>query len=229
MKLKKFLILLFIFSLSPIQASFNLAAIPVSDCALDNKAYVLTLGDGYSAPSSWMTLLANKTVQSEVGIGGMMQTEVENVISSFREDTGTLSMINDEMAVFQKSALNEKVLIDLMRLVTEMQKERIAQIQYQVMGASVLNRPDIQRKLALTDSQMKLMIEAGQQNKQEFEVLQKRLTSERLTQFGSYTVLWQQRDNSDKRLEKILTHEQFQQWELMKGRPVKWPTIISNQ
>jgi delta 1-pyrroline-5-carboxylate dehydrogenase len=181
---------------------------------------------GGGGPMGLLALLNNEKVQKELELVDDQKTKLtklgEETRTAMMESFGALRDLSDEERGPKMQQLmkdnQEKTQKKLAEILMPNQLERIKQIQLQAEGAMALFNPDVVKALTVTDEQQKKLNTI--RDELQTKMREARQGMQDLSQEERQAKMQKMRDEQNAKLLEVLTQEQRDKFEKMKGEKV---------
>jgi len=149
------------------------------------------LGDGFSGPAEWVTLVVHSPVMDELKMSDAQRREAQRISESFRESlrqhyreipgaSREDRVKRDALDAASRSRANQQIAAGLQ----PGQLVRLKQISWQIMGAESLLEPEVCKALQLTPGVQERLAAARRQNEAEHREMLEKMQHIRFTPEG---------------------------------------------
>ena len=184
------------------------------------------LGDGFSGPAEWVTLVVYPPVADELEMTDLQRQGAKRISESFRESLrahyrevpgGSLEerVKRDVLDAASRSRANQQIAASL----EPGQLTRLKQISWQVLGAESLFDPEVSKAVQLTSDQQERLAAARKQNEAERREMSEKMQQIRLTPEGLRQFKAKYAKSAEGRLTAVLTAAQRDTFQQLLGEP----------
>ena len=164
-------------------------------------------------------LASLEQVQNELKLSDEQKTKAGEIADQFRKDRRDLFQQGFSEETRQKmEQLNHDSTVKVLEILDDAQRVRLTGIYVQVNGVRALNEPVITKALNFTEEQNKKLAEVNEANREAFRSVfgdsDGQSREERQAKFAKLA------DEGEQKMMDVLTPEQKQQFEQLKGEPI---------
>jgi len=181
-----------------------------------------------SSPFPGVSWYRQPGVRTALSLTDMQMSRLNDAYDKFQtryqEDVGRLARLNEAERAARLRELNTTYRNDLLQsfggVLDNKQMARYRQLELQNLGWAAFNDPALQRRLTLTDEQLRALRDYNQQADRTYrEIIERAATNkdEALKQYDA----WQK--ESRERLNTLLNEQQRRTWTEMIGEPYNFP------